>query len=568
MIIKKQRGVFMKFRKRILPALICAMLSFTAVNPVNVMADNYVVITQGTVSARVIQIIDGDAIKVQLLDTNEIALIKIIGVNSRGYDGSVKYLTDRILGATVTLVKDGNINIVSGNWNYRYVIYNGVNISNELVTKGYAALDTSQSNGTLYSYLSENERGARSTQMELWGSGTNSNNSVVGNGYAVNRGSSGLEGEQININTASAYQLKEGLYGINETVAKNIVKYRSNNPFNEVSEIIFVNGFTKEMYQSNKNNMTVCTNVSKASKEELESLGLTDDEVEDIISYRTKSIIDDITDLKRKDLITDKRYESLKPYISIGDSSSIDKTINGNVANINKATAQQLSAAGLTPATAEKVIDQRTNGYTIKHLMELRFLNGINLTDEELYYLEDNLHARTNINDAKDSELRSIFNGSDISKIKNTGMFNNLSDIADKLGSDVFEDVKAAVYCTRNTTDYVNINTATASQIELTGMSYEKARRLVSARPMKCAEDIPFDISDYDEKITLYTNLNTASQAELKTLNNGITDTLAAEIINYRNQQYFGNYEDVRVFFLSRNAGNVYNAIKDYIVLR
>lgn len=558
----------MKLRKRVFPALIGAMLAFTAVNPVAVKADNYVVITQGTVSARVIQIIDGDAIKVQLLDTNEIALIKIIGVNAKGYDGSVKYLTDRILGATVTLVKDANINIVSGNWNYRYVIYNGVNISSELVTKGYAALDTNHSNGSMYSYLSENERGARATQMELWGYGTNSNNSVVGNGYAVNRGSSGLDGEKININTANAYQLKEALYGINETIAKNIVKYRDSNPFNDVSEIIFVKGFTKEMYQSNKYNMHVSTNVATASREELESLGLLDDEVDDIIAYRNKSIFDDIGDLKRKDLVGDKRYESLKPYISIGDSVSVDKAISSNVANINTATAQQLSAAGLTPLTAKYVVDERGKGYTMKNMMELRFLDNINLSDEELYALEDNLHARTNINDAKDVELRSVFDLSDVTKIKSSSMFNNLSDISDKLGSDVYEDVKAVVYCTRNTTDYVNINTATASQIELTGMSYEKARQLVSARKMKSAKDIPFDISDYNDKVTLYTNLNTASQAELKTLNNGLTDTLITEIINYRNSQYFGDYEDVRTFFLSRNAGDIYNAIKDYIVLR
>ncbi len=556
-----------KFKKFLFAALSAAAI-FSCANVTTVFAENYVILSDDNVSAKVIQIIDGDAIKVRLLDTNETALIKIIGVNSMGYDASVKYLTDKILGAVVTLAKDSNINIVSGSWNYRYVIFNGVNISNELVAKGYAALDTSQSNGSLYSYLTDRERAARSSQTELWGAGVNSSNTIAGNGFSVNRGSSGLAADKININTASVYQLKSSLDGVGDNLAQNIVKYRGTNPFNDKYEIMFVPGFTSDIFQSNKEKINVCTNLKTASAEELETLGISDEEVDDIIAYRNKSVIEELADFKRKNLIGDKKYENLKPYINVNDNNSIDETIGNYVVNFNTASEDQLKSAGLSAADAQAVVNLRVNGYTMKNIMELSFADSLNLSEQQLYSYEDNLHAVTNINQAKDSELRSVFTLAEISKIKNSGMFNSLSDIGERLSGEARERVNGCVYFSRNITEYININTATPDQIELTGLSAEKARTLAAAAPMKSAEDIPFNVADYNDKITLYTNINKASQAELKTLNNGLTNALITDIINYRNEQPFGSYDELKKFFIVRNASVVYDSIKDYVVLR
>ena len=85
---------------------------------------------------------------------------------------------------------------------------------------------------------------------------------------------------------------------------------------------------------------------------------------------------------------------------------------------------------------------------------------------------------------------------------------------------------------------------------------------------MKTGADIPIDISYNNVNAALYTNINTATVKELESLNNGISSGLISEILSYRQEQFFGNNDEIKQFFTDRNAYSVYVGIGDFLVVR
>ena len=100
------------------------------------------------------------------------------------------------------------------------------------------------------------------------------------------------------------------------------------------------------------------------------------------------------------------------------------------------------------------------------------------------------------------------------------------------------------------------------------GFSTDEAYKLIQKRPIRNATQFPFNVSKINNKISLYTNINTASRTELKSLNNGMTDLLIDKIIKYRQDEGFATLDEIKQFFESNNALNTFNAIKSYLVVR
>ena len=99
-------------------------------------------------------------------------------------------------------------------------------------------------------------------------------------------------------------------------------------------------------------------------------------------------------------------------------------------------------------------------------------------------------------------------------------------------------------------------------------ISTNQTYHIMQKRPIRQPAQLPLDVSDINNKISLYTNINTASKTELLSLNNGINNLLIDNIIKYREQDNFGSLEEVEEFFKANNTSDVYDKIKSYIVIR
>jgi DNA uptake protein ComE-like DNA-binding protein len=88
----------------------------------------------------------------------------------------------------------------------------------------------------------------------------------------------------------------------------------------------------------------------------------------------------------------------------------------------------------------------------------------------------------------------------------------------------------------------------------------------MNARPIKTSLELPVNVADVNDKVTLYTNINTASRDELKSL--GFSDSVVDAIIQYVDIQPFGTKDEIRKFMTAQNAGTLYSKIGDFIVVR
>lgn len=528
------------------------------------------VIIRGSVSASVIRIIDGDAIEVRLLQNNDTALVKLIGVDAQGYDDAVTFLTDYLLGQSVVVSPDNNITTPVGIWNNMYVTLNGENVNKVLIEKGYGVTNPSYMPASQYNEYLTAQRVAKVGNIGIWENGVRENGTTNTYGNITYTGKLAYKNKHvININTATAEMLTQGLNNVTGGIANAIVSYREKNPFNEISEIKFVQGFSKELYDSNKHLLSVCTNINYADEEELFSLwNIDEDEVDKIISYRKKhSKISSVSDLKNEKLVADNIYKKIKDYVSTYDKDKIDITENDKVVNVNTASTTQLIAAGVSSSDADKIVEYRKKGYTYKTLGELTKIPGIGITEQQVNEFEDNLNVRTDVNNATDYEMKSVF-GNAANKIIQKRGYYSASDVAEYLDYSKYSEIKNVIYTSDEAGEYINVNTATNAQLSEAGFSSDVAPKLAAAKNMRSSSDLPCDLTDNDSKASLYTNINKASVKELKSLNHGITDGIINEIISYREEQPFGTIDEMQKFFNDRNYFGFYNSIKEYLVVR
>lgn len=516
-------------------------------------------ISQTTTIAKVLKIIDGDTIQVEL-PNKDTAYVKLKGVTSNGFDESYNYLTNTLLGQNVTLQKD-KTSYNGGKFNYMVVYCNGVNINNQLLQSGLAVIDKTQDKGYQYDALVQSENIAKSDLSGIWLYEDNNYSSITGeNGKTTLQTS-----DKVNINTATKDQLRTLLKGVGLDLANEIVKYREKNPFNSIQEIKFVKGFTKKMYDDNKYIMTVCTNINKANTFELKTLNnLGDKYIEDIINKRSRKDFDNTSQLA--DILEPLDYSKVSYFISTEDKTTINVIKGADTANISLSSKTYLTKAGASSTFASDIINYRKNGYTYKTLMELMQI-GSNVTEQEINYLQDNLQIYTNVNTNNINYLMTIFTKTDAESISKK-QIKQKEDLKNAISSSKYEQTKDAVCVDINKDEYININTATKEQMYTQGFSSDEAYKLIEKRPIRNATQFPFNVSNINNKISLYTNINTASKTELKSLNNGMTDLLIDKIIKYRQEEDFATLDEIKQFFDSNNATNTFNAIKSYLVVR
>lgn len=541
-----------KFRRIISSLLIISILISVSVFGKNTE------IKHSSISAKVLEVLDTDALKVSLDITNEIAYIKLKGIKGNGYTAGYNYLTNLLMGEKITILKESK-SYFDGKWNYVNVIFNGKNINNDLVSKGYAIVDKSQIRGSYYDQLIESQNIAYSYNMGLWESQSSYyssiSNSINPNYYTKNR---------VNINTASLSQLKTFLKNIPDNVAENIINYREKNPFNTIKEIKFVKGFTKELFQKNKNIMSVATNINTANEYELVTLDFSSKEIDFLMELRNKAKIKDTKEIVNK-VISSNKYSKIQYFISTYDTDEIYHTVSSSVANINVSEKSYLQQAGLSYQEADEIINNRKNGYTYKTLEELLKFENTYISEEDINKFEDNLTIATNINTPNKEELISLLGSYDADKVFNKKL-KDKEELTKYISSSKYEKIKNVVYIDNFRQDYININTASKDELLNLGFPESDVSKIIEKRPILNSNNLPMDISKLNEKISLYTNINTASINELSSL--GLDNIIINNIISYRLEQPFGSKEEIKIFFAQNNSQDIYSQIEKYIVAR
>ena len=524
-------------------------------------AETYAML-QTNVTARVEEVVDGDSMLARQ-SNGQAVLIKLIGVDTMGGIEAYEFLRDKVQGQQIQFVLDANMP-GDGRWNYAYAYQGDELINGTILQNGLGKLNASHERATLYKALSARQNAARMARAGIWANAQNVSDAPVASA-------------QININTATSAQLRARLEGVDSTVAKAIVEYRDKNPFDAVDEIKFVKGFTKEMYDKNRNNMVVVTNMHTATRADIALLkSLVSEDVRHIVEYRDRYGFDNLTNLTTYNCMTQEQYDDNLPYMSLGDVLRLEEeealAEPLYTVNVNTAAVPQFVSAGLTEAQAEKLVAMR-NKYTFKSLYDLN--DALGLSEDEINLLADNLNLHTEINRASEFEIRTLFNPLPNAqmlgkKVYDKKTFAKLGDVQALLTRAEYAKIAPYIFiAVPAETRYVNANTATVEQMVAVGIPRSYAVQLqAQAGKMTGPDKIPAGALTHERHFTLHTNINTASYAELASLHPEMPVSLINAILDYRNSQPFGSQGEIAQLFKAQKQTAIYEQCKTFLVTR
>jgi DNA uptake protein ComE-like DNA-binding protein len=284
--------------------------------------------------ARVVEVISGEAIKVIEEDINSnktVRLIKMVGIDTDSSIEAMEYTYNRLLGKQVMLLPDSKESTFKklDGWDYRYVyLLSSKSLSEELLELGLAKLDDSFDEAEQYHDLDNAMLRAKEKKQGIWENYKNKN-ATIG----------------VNINTATYTDLVDVLEDTTSSMAYSIINYRKYNPFNSVEEIKFSNSaFTKEWFDKNRNKLSVISDISTASFEELRSLfndaELGDKLAKNIVDYRLYNLINSIYEVRKIPGMY-HNYSKIEEFIALKPVNNyVEKEIK--VVNLNTASIKQI----------------------------------------------------------------------------------------------------------------------------------------------------------------------------------------------------------------------------------
>ena len=87
---------------------------------------------------------------------------------------------------------------------------------------------------------------------------------------------------------------------------------------------------------------------------------------------------------------------------------------------------------------------------------------------------------------------------------------------------------------------------------------------------MASARDLPFNVSAFDHAITLFTNLNDASEDEWLSLSPDISSSLARALVSAAAEQPFGSWRELEdyIYDFDYDYDFIFRDIRRYLVLR
>ncbi len=508
------------------------------------------------------QVIEGNAFLVS--KDNQQFLVKIVGIDTEGYNETIEILESFILSKKVYFTIADNIDQSDSRWNLGTLNYEGVDVGAFILEAGLGKVDNNTISYSDYTYgYDRNEQYAKDRGYYIW-EDEYSDYVVILNA--------------ININTATQRELIENL-DISSTLARNIHNYRKENPINHSLELKFVKGITREIYDDIKSKFVVTTNINTASIHELNTLtGISESDAREIERKRQESPITR-SKFKNMNFIKDSEYEEIADFIYFeGNRSTIVAVYPKEVIiNINTASVDQIKTTGIRTSTARSINKHMTrNDYVYHNFKELQNLSDVTsaFSNSNNFKYFDNITFVTNINSASKNEIASLYGDfaeeyeKEIERIILNRPFNNYNDLLKYFPEDVHNVIKNVVVFEDSEQNYININTATKYQLMDLGIDEDDAYSISKQSDIKKYDRIRRDISKYSKNITLFTNVNEASENELKRLHNDFYGIILNKFIEYRDLQYFGSIEEVELFFIDIEQEKIFKEIEDYITVK
>jgi DNA uptake protein ComE-like DNA-binding protein len=527
-----------------------------------VSAANRYVSFSGTVEADVVSVLDGDAIEVRLANGG-LALVRLLGVVANSEE-AFRWLTNELTGKRVTLTVDPTVRSAD-RWNLAYVYLSGEFINARILRNGLGRPSANIDQLSLRTALNSAANHAKTAGSGLWDFKTDMEVKHYN--------------EKLNINTATAAQMAEMLE-INIGIAENIAAYRVANPYRKLTDIKFVQGMTKAVYDAIRYKITCVTDINAASFNELMTLfDMTETLAGLIITERSKGDINDwardFVDMSAEPHRTFRITQRNAPFIT--ESGNTEINFPANVVNINTASRNLLMTNGLTNAQATAIVEQREK-YPLKSLGELLHVRGAGLTFSVplLNHMSYRFVVRTDLNNASEYELRSLLNVTgtgaslhpDVRAIIENRPFTDITQVWRVISSETQQAIREFVYIGGIDTDFVNINTASDTQLVNAGYSRAAAWELKSNIYLTPRNLTELALTNAD-RISVVTNVNTASVRELESLGAFMTDEIVQAALVYRHDQPFGSVLEFRTFLVENKVTlTQFNFIERFISVR
>lgn len=333
--------------------------------------------------------------------------------------------------------------------------------------------------------------------------------------------------DRININTASSLQLQNTL-DIEQPLANEIYSYRIYNPpYNSITEIMAVDPeFDEEWFADKRHLISVVTNVNKASYLEFTSLignaSNAQDIINDIDYYTRFNEVKDLEELKSIKSFSGY-YNQVEDYLTLDTMNTFVDT-HRYVVNINTCNSDNfVLATNLNEGVYKKLASIREDDYLISTIGELYIYNS--LFDHRLrHHYNDTMTTYTDINMAKEFELMSLFDQTEMTLAEKKEVANQiidnrpfllLSQLPKAIGYDTFDLIEPYVYIySEDIDDRYNVNTVPEDELD----DYDAA---------------------YKGRTTQFSNINQLSRNGLMDLHPDMTKDIVDRIIEYREKHFF-----------------------------
>jgi len=557
-------------RIKAIARVMAALMLLTALIPAyGVAANRDFIFLQNGARGQVVEVIDVNAVRVRTSAGD--GLVRLIGVHPNGTPAAIDFLSREIMGTNVVLVRDTAF-ANSGRWNYMYVVLEHPGgarfINGELVLSGHGRLNEAHSHAEQFEQIRLGQSIAREAGLGMWG-------------HELSEPLIRYARLRINMNTATAAEIVAHfeLTGADTAIAAAIVNFRHSTVFQHVNDIKFVPAVTRDFFERHRHGMAVSTNINAASLEEIRSLsGITEAQAQAIINSRDNQRFTDLEQLFTRNLMTRPQLNANLPFISLESVDRIHFARPQNfIANINLASAPQLTRTGIPVMQANTIIAQR-EFLPLRNLHDLRNFGGV-FADASMNMRADNLRTHTNINTAPVSEIESLFGvnvtAALVNGIINNRPFENVNQVAQFMSTAMFNTISPFIYVDERPAQVlVNINTANHQQLVGAGFPSAVATQIVGTglvtRPLYWRPNqVPTWITAELRQIsTLYTNVNTATAEELRSLDAGMSDAIIERIIAAREAQPFGDVAEVEEYFREMGQLVLFNRFRNFVIVR
>ncbi len=359
--------------------------------------------------------------------------------------------------------------------------------------------------------------------------------------------------DRININTASRTLLEDALGLTNDQIV-DVIAYREQNKFNDIFEVMAVDyKLDSEWFDEHSHLMSVVTNINKTSYLELSSLMPE--------SVHRELVIDDLDHyLKFNEVVALTQLHevrsfsgyltSLEPYLTL-EASNVLEEPDKKMANVNTVgEANFLLVTGLTKFSYSKLVDMRDEGEYVITSLADLYKKGDIYSKGTAHIHNNRLTTLTDVNKSGVFELETVLDATDLSLYERQTLAKKIVEDGPFYSNEDFA-LTTGTSVYREIEPYVYVYQATTVDRYNPNTPEEDALESLEAK--------------YNGRTTNYTNVNVVSKEVLLDLNEGMTVALVNDMIEYRTRYPFRDNNDLWQIFDANDKLALYNSIAYYL---